>query len=83
MATPALGTASPQSFSLGRSEREGVDPPDAGAGAVAAQPPGLRACCAAGICQPWVSAPWAPGFFLFLSPLPSTLSLPPPCCRPS
>ena len=51
MATPALGTALPQSFSLGGSEREGVDLPDAGAGAVAAQPEGLRVCCAAGICH--------------------------------
>ena len=57
MATPALGTALPQSFSLGGSEREGVDSPDAGEGAVAAQPERPRVRCAAGICHAWVSAP--------------------------
>ena len=80
MATPALGTALPQSFPLGESEREGVDSPDAGKGAVAARPERPRVRCAAGICHAWVSALWAP-FFL---PLPLPLSLPPPCdCWPS
>ena len=51
MATPALGTALPQSFSVGESERGGADSPDAGEGAGAAQPPGLRTCCAAGVCH--------------------------------
>ena len=73
MATPALGTALPQSFSMGESERRGAGSPDAGKGAGAAQPPGLRTCCAAGVCHSCGSAPWAP-FFL---PLPLPLSLPP------
>ena len=83
MATPALGTGSPCSFTDEEAGLKGeAEPPSAGRELDAARPVGSRAHCVGGVCQPWATAPWAPCICLSTSPLHLPLILPFPDCQP-